>query len=194
LGKISGVSLHGRIRRRVHIEIDEEEFKIGGPSKALEAISDAISLASSFNEHSLVTTSGSLRVLNLKVDVSSLRDELDTLINYAVSSEELDQTGAPDGSRPYPYPEGYYPYSSRSRALHSDELERDPLFQLEQQKFSIESTVDLLKRQSKEGKLSDENFYKQYRSLTEELFLIEAKIEDLRMRRRYDERYRDQHR
>ncbi|MDO8124157.1 MAG: PH domain-containing protein [Candidatus Hermodarchaeota archaeon] len=194
LGKISGVTLQGRIRRRVHIEIDEEEFKIGGASKVLEAIPDAITLASSFNEHSLVTTSGSLRVLNLKVDVSSLRDELDTLINYAVSPEEMDETGAPDGSRPYPYPDGYYPYYSRTRGAHSDELERDPLFQLEQQKFSIESTIELLKRQSKEGKLSDENFYKQYRSLTEELFLIEAKIEDLRIRRRYDERYRDQHR
>jgi hypothetical protein len=178
----------------VHIEGDEEEFKVGGASKVLEAIPDAISLASSFNEHSLVTTSGSLRVLNLKVDVSSLRDELDTLINYAVSPEEIDESGAPDGSRPDPYPEGYYPYYSRTRGATSEELERDPLFQLEQQKFSIESTIELLKRQSKEGKLSDENFYKQYRSLTEELFLIEAKIEDLRIRRRYDERYRDQHR
>ncbi|MHA2315352.1 MAG: hypothetical protein ACXACF_08770, partial [Candidatus Hermodarchaeia archaeon] len=103
-----------------------------------------------------------------------------------------DQARAPDGSGPYP--EGYYPYYSRSRTPHSDELERDPLFQLEQQKFSIESTIDLLKRQSKEGKLSDENFYKQYRSLTEELFLIDTKIEDLRIRKRYDERYRDQSR
>jgi predicted RNA-binding Zn-ribbon protein involved in translation (DUF1610 family) len=190
LGKISGVTQQGRIRRRVHIFVDEEEYKLGGPSKILKAVPDAISLASSFNEHSLVTTSGSLRVLNLKVDVSTLRDELDTLINFAITPDEGDETSHPEGARPYP--EGYYPSSYRSRPVHSDELERDPLFLLEQQKFSIESTIELLKRQSKEGKLSDENFYKQYRSLTEELFLVEAKIEDLRIRRRYDERYRNQ--
>ncbi len=176
LAEISDVELQGRLRRRLRITTENEELKIGGPSKVLEDTPDAINLATSFSEHSLVTTSGSLRVLNLKVDVTSLRDELDQLISYAVSPEDLDHSSQVDVPRPYP--EGYYPrFSTRS-----DGLERDPVFQLEQQRFSIESTMELLKKQFEEGKLSDEKFFKQYRSLTQELYLVEAQIRDLRTR------------
>jgi hypothetical protein len=174
LAEINDVELQGRLRRRLRITTEKEELKIGGPSKVLEDTPDAINLATSFSEHSLVTTSGSLRVLNLKVDVTSLREELDKLISYAVSPEDLDHSSQVDVPRPYS--EGYYPrFSTRS-----DGLERDPVFQLEQQRFSIESTMELLKKQFEEGKLSDEKFFKQYRSLTQELYLVEAQIRDLR--------------
>ncbi|MFW9934234.1 MAG: hypothetical protein ACFFDU_01715 [Candidatus Thorarchaeota archaeon] len=177
LTEIREIELQGRIRRRLCITTETEELKLGGPSKILEETPDAINLATSFSDHSLVTTSGSLRILNLKVDVTLLRDELDQLINYAVSPEDQDNRDQVDGPKPYPYPEGYYP-----RFSPSDGLERDPVFQLEQQRFSIESTMELLKKQFEEGKLSDEKFFKQYRSLTQELYLVEAQIRDLRRR------------
>ena len=178
LSEINDVELQGRIRRRLCIKTENESYKISGPSKVLEDTPDAINLATSFSDHSLVTTSGSLRVLNLKVDVTSLREELDQLINYAVSSEDMDASSHPDTSRPYAHPDGYYPrFSSRS-----DAFERDPVFQLEQQRFSIESTMELLKKQFEEGKLSDEKFFKQYRSLTQELYLVEAQIREVRRR------------
>ncbi len=178
ISDISEVELQGRLRRRLRITTDNEELKIGGPSKVLEETPDAINLATSFSDHSLVTTSGSLRVLNLKVDVTALREELDQLISYAVSSEDTETTRQGDVTRPYPYPEGHYPrFSARS-----DGIERDPVFQLEQQRFSIESTMELLKKQFEEGKLSDEKFFKQYRSLTQELYLVEAQIRELRRR------------
>ncbi|MHA2428121.1 MAG: hypothetical protein ACXADB_08875, partial [Candidatus Hermodarchaeia archaeon] len=178
LSDISDVELQGRIRRRLCIKTENETLKISGPSKVLEDTPDAINLATSFSDHSLVTTSGSLRVLNLKVDVTSLREELDQLINYAVSAEDMDASSHPDGPRSYSHPDGYYPrFSPRS-----DAIERDPVFQLEQQRFSIESTMELLKKQFEEGKLSDEKFFKQYRSLTQELYLVEAQIRELRRR------------
>jgi hypothetical protein len=43
--------------------------------------------------------------------------------------------------------------------------------------------MELLKKQFEEGKLSDEKFFKQYRSLTQELYLVEAQIRELRTRR-----------
>jgi predicted RNA-binding Zn-ribbon protein involved in translation (DUF1610 family) len=176
LTEIKDIELQGRLRRRLHITTENDELKIGGPSKVLEETPDAINLATSFSEHSLVTTSGSLRVLNLKVDVTSLREELDQLIDYAISSDDSDKSNQVEAPRPYP--DGFYPrFSSRS-----DALERDPVFQLEQQRFSIESTMELLKRQFEEGKLSDEKFFKQYRSLTQELYLVEAQIRELRRR------------
>lgn len=179
LAEINDIELQGRIRKRLRLVTENDELKIGGPSKVLEDIPDAINLATSFPEHSLVTTSGSLRILNLKVDVTALRDELDKLINYAISPEDGDQSRQPEGARPYPYPDGYYPrFSPRS-----DGLERDPVFQLEQQRFSIESTMELLKKQFEEGKLSDEKFFKQYRSLTQELYLVEAQIREIRLHR-----------
>jgi hypothetical protein len=178
LTDINDVELQGRIRRKLCITTDSEELKISGPSKVLEETPDAINLATSFAEHSLVTTSGSLRILNLKVDVTSLREELDQLINYAVSTDDAEKPHQPEAIRPYPYPEGHYPrFNPRS-----DAIERDPVFQLEQQRFSIESTMELLKKQFEEGKLSDEKFFKQYRSLTQELYLVEAQIRDLRRR------------
>jgi predicted RNA-binding Zn-ribbon protein involved in translation (DUF1610 family) len=186
LTNITNVHLQGRIRRRLVIFTEDEELKLGGPSKVLEEVPDAITLATSFSEHSLVTTSGSLRVLNLKVDVSSLRNELDILINYALSPEELDETSQVDTPRPYPY-EGYYPHRSSLLERRTDTLERDPLFQLEQQRFSIESTMEVLKRQFEDGKLSDEKFFKQYRALTQELYLVDAQIQDLKARRGFDE-------
>ncbi len=184
LAEITDVELEGRIRKRLRVAIENDELKLGGPSRVLEDIPDAINLATSFSEHSLVTTSGSLRILNLKVDVTSLRDELDQLINYAISPEDGDLSRQPEGSRPYPYPDGYYPrFSSRS-----DGLERDPVFQLEQQRFSIESTMELLKKQFEEGKLSDEKFFKQYRSLTQELYLVEARIRDTQSRKGFEDK------
>jgi len=178
ISEISEVELQGRLRRKLCITTETEELKIGGPSKVLEETPDAINLATSFSDHSLVTKSGSLRVLNLKVDVTSLREELDQLINYAVSPEERDASSQADIPHAYPYPDGYYPrFSPRP-----DGLERDPVFQLEQQRFSIESTMELLKKQFEEGKLSDEKFFKQYRSLTQELYLVEAQIRELRRR------------
>jgi len=187
LDTITHVEIQGRIRRRVHIIADEEEVKIGGPSKTLEAIPDAIALAESFSQHSLVTTTGSLRILNQKVDVSSLRNELDGLINYAMATDEEKMNERPGDSRGYPGYDGYYPDLSLTRELHSDGLEHDPLFQLEQRKFSIESTMDFMKKQFEEGKLSDEKFFKQYRSLTQELYLVEAQIQKHRTRRGYEE-------
>ena len=178
LSEIHDVELQGRIRRRLCIRTEEENLKISGPSKVLEDTPDAINLATSFSDHSLVTTSGSLRVLNLKVDVTALREELDQLINYAISSEVVDPAGHPDSTQHYSHPDGYFPrFSSRS-----DAFERDPVFQLEQQRFSIESTMEVLKKQFEEGKLSDEKFFKQYRSLTQELYLVEAQIRELRRR------------
>jgi hypothetical protein len=183
LAEITELDLHGRIRKRLHLVTENDELKMGGPSKVLESIPAAINLATSFSEHSLVTTSGSLRILNLKVDVTSLRDELDQLINYAISPETGDQPRQSDIPHPHQYPEGHYPrFSPRS-----DGLERDPVFQLEQQRFSIESTMELLKKQFEEGKLSDEKFFKQYRSLTQELYLVEAQIRDIRSRRGFDD-------
>lgn len=188
LSAITNIELQGRLRRRICLTIDEgEELKIGGPSKVLEEIPDAISLATSFSDHSLVTTSGSLRVLNLKVDVSSLRNDLDQLINYAVSPEELDKTSHVDVPRPFLYHDEYYPHRSSMFDRKPDSLGRNPVFQFEQQRFSIESTMELLKQQFEEGKLSDEKFFKQYRSLTQELYLVEAQIRDLRARKGYDE-------
>ncbi|MDO8055221.1 MAG: hypothetical protein Q6361_00025, partial [Candidatus Hermodarchaeota archaeon] len=186
LDTITHVEIQGRIRRRVHIIADEEEVKIGGPSKTLEAIPDAIALAESFSQHSLVTTTGSLRILNQKVDVSSLRNELDGLINYAMATDEEKMNERPGDSRGYPGYDGYYPDLSLTRELHSDGLEHDPLFQLEQRKFSIESTMDFMKKQFEEGKLSDEKFFKQYRSLTQELYLVEAQIQKHRNRIGYE--------
>ncbi len=185
LADIIDIEMQGRLRRRLRISTEEVELKLKGPSKVLEEIPDAINLATSFSEHSLVTTSGSLRVLNLKVEVSSLRNELDQLINYAVSPDELDPTSQVDTPRPYPrdYPSRLSPLGRRP-----DGLERDPIFQLEQTRFSIESTMELLKQQFEEGKLSDEKFFKQYRSLTQELYLVDAQIQDLRARKGYNER------
>jgi hypothetical protein len=183
LAEIIELDLHGRIRKRLHLVTENDELKMGGPSKVLQTVPDAINLATSFSEHSLVTTSGSLRILNLKVDVTSLRDELDQLISYAISPETGDQARQSETPRPHPVPSGHYPrFSPRS-----DDLERDPVFQLEQQRFSIESTMELLKKQFEEGKLSDEKFFKQYRSLTQELYLVEAQIRDLRSRRGFDD-------
>ncbi|MFW9830886.1 MAG: B-box zinc finger protein [Candidatus Thorarchaeota archaeon] len=186
LSSITNVEIQGRLRRRIHIVADDVDLKIGGPSKVLEEIPDAISLATGFSDHSLVTTSGSLRVLNMKVDVSSLRNELDQLINYAVSPEEVDHTSPVDLPRPYPYTEGYFQSRSSLFSRRPDSLGQDPVFQLEQQRFSIESTMDLLKQEFEEGKLSDEKFFKQYRSLTQELYLVEAQIRDLKTRRGMD--------
>lgn len=187
LNAINSIEVHGRIRRRLHFSLEEGELKIGGPAKVLEEIPDAVFLAKGFSQHSLVTTSGSLRILNLKVDVSALRNELDTLINYAVSPEELDKASPLDTPRGGSYSEGYY-HPSTLRTRNSEGLDRDPLFHLEQQRYSIESTMELLKRQFEEGKLSDEKFFKQYRSLTQELYLVDAQIQDLRARKGYDER------
>ena len=96
-------------------------------------------------------------------------------------------TGHPSDPRGYPGYEGYYPDPLLARERQSDGLERDPLFQLEQRKFSIESTMDFMKKQFEEGKLSDEKFFKQYRSLTQELYLVEAQIQKHRTRRGYEE-------
>ncbi|MFX1245023.1 MAG: hypothetical protein ACFE8F_08665 [Promethearchaeota archaeon] len=182
LENVTHVELQGRLRRRVQVIADEEEIKIGGPSKTLEAIPDAIALAETFSQHSLVTKSGSLRILNEKVDVSSLRDEVDKLINYAMASENGLKADQFDPRRSHPGYEGYYPDSFFSKELREDALEHNPLFQLEQRKFSIESTMEVLKTQFEEGKLSDEKFFKQYRALTQELYLVEAQIRKRRTR------------
>jgi hypothetical protein len=39
--------------------------------------------------------------------------------------------------------------------------------------------MQLLKRQFEEGKINDESFFKQYRSLTRDLYLVESRIRKL---------------
>jgi hypothetical protein len=176
---ITGTALEGRIRRRLVIRLGDEELKLSGPSKVLEEVPEALGLATSFSEHSLVTTSGSLRVLNTKVDMTSLRNELEQLINYAISATELDLDSPVDLPRFSLDPRSYYPQNYPHTRSTIDSYEQDPLFKLEQQRFSIQSTMDFLKRQFEEGKIVDESFFKQYRTLTRELYLVERRIREL---------------
>ncbi len=177
---IMGIEEEGRLRRRLLITIDDEEsLKIKGSARVLREIPDRISYATTFSEHSLVTTSGSMRVLNMKVDVSSLRIELDQLINMAISSEEIPSMSSEDldamrGAHDRAYPG--YPLHFGSRG---DSSERDLLYTLQEQKYSIQATMQLLKRQFEEGKINDESFFKQYRSLTRELYSVDTKIREL---------------
>ncbi len=177
---IIGIEEEGRIRRRLLLNIDEEEsLKIKGSSRILREIPEKIAYATTFSEHSLVTTSGSMRVLNLKVDVSSLRIELDQLINSAITSEEIDPRSHEGLSTLRGMRSGTYPAYPQHFGTGSSSPERDLLFTLQEQKYSIQATMQLLKRQFEEGKINDESFFKQYRSLTRDLYSVETRIREL---------------
>lgn len=176
---VTGVVMEGRLRKRLLIQLQDLVLKVHGPSRVLQEIPDALSLATSFPQQSLVTTSGSMRVLNLKVDMTAFRNELDNLISLAIASDETLRDRAFDLDRHFVHSEGY----PRSERLESgpppDRMEANPLFQLEQQRYSLQSTMQLLKRQFEEGKINDESFFKQYRSLTRDLYLVESRIRKL---------------
>lgn len=177
LSTITGTSIEGRIRRRLLVSTDEEILKLRGSSEALEEIAETIESAKNFSKHSLVTIKGSMRVTSMKVDIMSLRDTLDKLIDQAISTDTPAIPSAPRSlptsmrrRQPAQYP------SSRSEV---DRLPHDQLFQLRQQKYSLQATLKLLKRQFDEGKISNESFFKQYRSLSRDLYLVETRISEL---------------
>jgi hypothetical protein len=179
LQAVTGAVTEGRLRKRLLIQLQEDVLRIHGSSRVLLEIPDALSLATSFPQQSLVTTSGSMRILNLKVDMTSFRNDLDSLINLAIASDETLHKRTIDVDRHFLHPDAY-PRSERPESgATPDRMEGNPLFQLEQQRYSLQSTMQLLKRQFEEGKINDESFFKQYRSLTRDLYLVESRIRKL---------------
>jgi hypothetical protein len=164
----------GRLRRRLLITTEDEVLRFRGSAETLHEIPQAIALARNFGEHSLVTVKGSMRVTSMKVDTMTLRDELDTLIDQTfipTVPSALHTHTIPSQS---PHPPAYPP--TRSQA---ERLPQSHLFKLRQQKFSLQATMKLLKRQFDEGKISNESFFKQYRSLNRDLYLVETRISEI---------------
>jgi hypothetical protein len=179
LKAVAGLVTEGRLRKHLLIQLQDQVLKVHGPSRILQEVPDALSLATSFPQQSLVTTSGSMRVLNLKVDMTAFRNELDNLINFAIGSDETLRERGYDPDRRLVHPD-FYPQSDRlAGGPAPDRMEANPLFQLQQQRYSLQSTMQLLKHQFEEGKINDESFFKQYRSLTRELYLVESRIRKL---------------
>ena len=177
LSTVTGTSEEGRIRRRLLVTTEEDVLRLRGPSETLQEIPTVIELAQNFSDHSLVTTKGSMRVTGMKVDIMTLRDTLDKLIDQAIAKEIpavpsalRDQVFSTQSHQPARYP--------RSR-IEEDRLPQDQLFQLRQHKYSLQATLKLLKRQFDEGKISNESFFKQYRSLSRDLYLVETRISEL---------------
>jgi hypothetical protein len=179
LQAVTGVVTEGRLRRRLLIQFQDEVLRIHGPSRVLLEIPDALSLATSFPQQSLVTTSGSVRVLNLKVDMTSFRNELDNLINLAIAPGDILRERTFDPDQHFVHPDPYPRPDRRESGPPHDRTEGNPLFQLEQQRYSLQATMQLLKRQFEEGKINDESFFKQYRSLTRDLYVVESRIRKL---------------
>jgi len=179
LQAVTGVATEGRLRKRLLIQLQDDVLKVHGPSRVLQEIPEALTLATSFPQQSLVTTSGSMRVLNLKVDMTAFRNELDNLISLAIAPDETLRERTFDMDRHLAHPDAY-PRSERLESAPSpDRMETNPLFQLEQQRYSLQATMQLLKRQFEEGKINDESFFKQYRSLTRDVYLVESRIRKL---------------
>jgi hypothetical protein len=181
LSAITGTAEEGRIRRRLLITTEEDVLRLRGTSETLQEIQEIIALAQNFSEHSLVTIKGSMRVASMKVDIMVLRDALDKLVDQAITQEVPSVPSAiptrqpPTRShQPAPYPYSIPHPSSKTNPPHQDQL-----FQLRQQKYSLQATMKLLKRQFDEGKISNESFFKQYRSLNRELYLVESRIGEL---------------
>jgi len=185
LAEVKGVTEEGRFRRRLLLEVEgEEELKLGGPASILQQIRSTLTLATNFSEQSLVNITGSLKVTNLKVDLTPLRDELDRLVSSAITPEPKKNLSQPLQTVPLsPSPSLPPPLSTGVRTVQPatpiDLGEYDPLFRLRQQQYSIQATMSLLERQFEEGKIPEENFFKQYRALTSELFRVENRIREL---------------
>ncbi len=176
LPAITGIREEGRLRRRLIVITDDEELRLRGSSETLQEISKTITLAQNFSEHSLVTIKGSIRVTELKVDIMALRNALDKLIDQAVTN---DLPSVPSIRRPHPTsPQSHTPTLYPPSRSKVGPLTHDHIFQLRQQKYSLQATLKLLKRQFDEGKISNESFFKQYRSLSRELYLVETRISE----------------
>lgn len=181
LSAITGTTEEGRLRRRLLITTEEEVLRLRGSSETLQEIPKTIALAQNFSEHSLVTVKGSLRVTSMKVDIMALRDALDKLIDRAVTR---DIPSVPSALLTHLTPTqshqtAHYPHSRPYAESKVDSLPQSRLFQLRQQKYSLQATMKLLKREFDEGKIANEGFFKQYRSLSRELYLIETRISEV---------------
>jgi len=183
LAEVEGVAEEGRFRRRLLLTVrGEEELKLSGSTDVLQQIRRALTLATNFAEYSLVNITGSLKVTNLKVDLTPLRDELERLVSNAITPD-FEPHSAQLSSLTLTFPSVDLSPSMKSPSalqVGTTELrEQDPLFRLRQQQYSIQATMSLLERQFEEGKISEENFFKQYRALTSELFRVESRIREL---------------
>ncbi len=171
---ITDMKEEGRLRRRLLITTDDEVLRLRGSAETLQEIPQTIELARNFGEHSLVTVKGSMRVTSMKADIMTLRDGLDGLIDQVFIPTVPSTLPTYPTPAQLPQPVSYPPARGTGGPPSQSRL-----LQLRQQKFSLQATMKLLKRQFDEGKISNESFFKQYRSLNRDLYLVETRISEI---------------
>ncbi len=174
---ILNVTITGRVFKKLIFILDQGNLHFKASMRMMEAILDYLNISVNFGKYSI----NDEKVLNtldqIQLSTKHLEKEIDRKLVELMAGSPYELTRK---SMVQEHPSTRMIHDLESPIINTNRM----IFKLQTDKFSIEQTIQNLEQKFRTGGISPTTYIRQFRNLQSELFIIEKKLETLKMQAR----------
>ncbi|MEM3586076.1 MAG: B-box zinc finger protein [Candidatus Jordarchaeaceae archaeon] len=186
--KLFKIGKEGSIRKKVSFEGLQGDIKFSAPKNILEAIEKYAELAKNFDKNSIKDKDQITKLENIEVTLEDLKKELNKKIRSVFTPKVKEPAPELRPKPPVPNaaniafqkpPERRVTYTSTFPNTSTAEWKKSEIAYWKSKKYSNEQLLKKVEELWHRAEISAEEYFKRIKSINEELYLINKKLDEL---------------
>lgn len=182
------IGKQGSIRKKILFESQQGDIKFSAPKNTLEAIEKYAELAKTFDKNSLKDKNQTTKLENLEITLDDLKKELTKKIQHIYAPRIKEPTQELTPKHPTPSetikvfqrpPDRRVVYPNNFQTPSVEEWRKKEISYWKGKKYSNEQLLKKVEELWHRAEISAEEYFKRIKSINEELYLINKKLDEL---------------